>query len=373
MRKYIEKHRRIKEKNLKYDFLPSMLEIIEKPENRISEFLIFTITGMLIVTVLWAAYFKVDIVVTAYGSVNSQGNIITVNNEYAGVVTEIYVEEGEYVEEGDFLLMLDNKAENDALMQLAEDIEILEIQQEMYQRIYNEEDISEFDTSVYEEHAGVAEAICVEQEAYLLQVRQYDIARQTSEEKKLLDAQKETFCAERELTVVQNLNTIEERIRAKEAEMEQLRIAIDGKMICASVSGIISNLQINQAGYYLPVGQNITYIIPDEAEVIFCAYVQTADIESIEVGDVVNVKLSSLADTEYELIQGEIQSIGTLPVSVNGLGSVYPVDVVLRDVPQDMLHIGLEGTCDIIGGQRSVLDYFLEPFRKGLEESLREG
>ena len=43
------------------------------------------------------------------------------------------------------------------------------------------------------------------------------------------DAQKETFCAERELTVVQNLNTIEERIRAKEAEMEQLRIAIDGK------------------------------------------------------------------------------------------------------------------------------------------------
>lgn len=44
----------------------------------------------------------------------------------------------------------------------------------------------------------------------------------------------------------------------------------------------------------------------------------------------------------------------------------------MNKVPEEILHMGADGTCDIIAGSRTVLDYFLEPFIKGLEDSLHE-
>ena len=372
MKKYIEKYMRIKERNLKYDFLPSVLEIIEKPENFVSNVTIVLIFSLLFITVIWAAVFKLDITVTAYGSLNVENNIVTINNEYAGTVSEICVAEGDYVEKGDVLLVLDASEENSQLEEAEEELQILNIQKEMYQKYQNEEDLSEFDTSIYGEQASIADAICREKELYILQKQQFDIVRESAEDKKLLNNQKDNFVAEHELALIQTLNTINELIDEKELELESLNQIIEGKKIKATTAGIISNWQINAEGYYLSTGQNITYIIPDEAENVFVAYVKTADIEAIEVGDEVNVKLAAFDNTEYERLTGKIQSIGSLTVALDGIGNVYPVEIVLYDVPQEMLHIGSEGTCYIIAGQRSVLDYFLEPLKKDLETALQE-
>ena len=43
----------------------------------------------------------------------------------------------------------------------------------------------------------------------------------------------------------------------------------------------------------------------------------------------------------------------------------------LEKVPENGYRAAMEGICDIIVGTRSVLDYFLEPFQKGLQESLK--
>lgn len=372
MKKYLEKHTKIKEKNLKYDFLPSMLEIIEKPENKMSEFIILLITTLLIVTVAWAAIFKLDITVTAYGSLNPEGNIVPVNNAYGGSVSEICVEDGDYVEKGEVLLCLDSTEEQLAVEQLEEDINILEVQKEMYERIYNAEALEEFDCSVYGEYAFVAEAICMEQQSYLLQLEQYDIVRQTSDDKKLIDNQKENFVLERELEILQNINTLTERLRQKEAELKEQQNIIADKSVIATVSGNISNWQINSEGYYISGGQTIAYIIPEEADLIFEAYISTSDIEYVHVGDLVRVKLTALDNSQYEIVQGEVKTVEPLAVAVDGLGNVYPVEIVLQDVPEDMLHIGLEGRCDIIAGERTVLDYFIEPFIEGMQDSLKE-
>ena len=41
--KYLKKHTQIREENLKYDFLPSMVEIIEKPANKMGTIILFLI------------------------------------------------------------------------------------------------------------------------------------------------------------------------------------------------------------------------------------------------------------------------------------------------------------------------------------------
>lgn len=372
MRTYLEKYIKIREKNLKYDFLPSLLKIIERPENPMANIIIVLISSLLVATVIWAACCKIDISVTAYGSLNAEGNIVAVNNEYSGTIIEICVEEGDYVEKGEVLLTLDSQVEERLAGELKEELQILEIQKEMYSKIMEQEDLSEFDTGIYGEHAPIAVAICKEQELFFLQKRQFDIVKESAENRKLLDNQRENFITEHELTILQTINRIDETISEKELELEKVIRIIEGKKVTAPTSGVISNWRINTEGYYLSVGQNISYIIPDNAETVFTAYVKSADIEAIEVGEEVKVKIAALNNSEYERVTGKIQRIGNLTITMDGIGNVYPVEIVLSDIPQDMLHIGSEGTCFMIAGQRSVLDYFLEPFRNNVENALHE-
>lgn len=49
----------------------------------------------------------------------------------------------------------------------------------------------------------------------------------------------------------------------------------------------------------------------------------------------------------------------------------YLVDIKLNKIP-DNIKTGMEGEIDIIVGTRTVMDYFLEPFRKGWNDSLKE-
>ena len=154
--------------------------------------------------------------------------------------------------------------------------------------------------------------------------------------------------------------------------MEELQRVIENKRIVSPASGIVSNLAVNTTGQILPSGQTVCYIIPEEAEAQFVAYVKSSDIESVSVGDKVSIKITALRDTEYEILTGKVSRIGDLALSAEGLGTVYKVEISLEEVPEELLRIGTDGTCDIIAGERSVLAYFLEPFIEGLQDSLHE-
>lgn len=114
------------------------------------------------------------------------------------------------------------------------------------------------------------------------------------------------------------------------------------------------------------------YIIPDGEETIFRAYVKSSDIEGIQAGENVRVRIAALNDTAYERMEETVLTVGDAALNMDGLGSVYRVEVELKDIPKGILKTGEEGTCDILLGKRSVLDYFLEPFISGLQDSLHE-
>ena len=132
-------------------------------------------------------------------------------------------------------------------------------------------------------------------------------------------------------------------------------------------------MQVNTVGTLVSAGQTLAYLIPEDSAMIFRAYVSSSEIEHIAEGNQVSVRLAAFDDSDYEFMDGTIEHIGDVSVNVEGLGSVYQVEISLQDIDdlQELsCRIGMEGTCDIIVGERSVLDYF--PFEKGMKESLKE-
>ncbi len=390
--KYLQKQLKIKEENLKYDFLPSMLEIIERPESKTADIVIILVLALLVTAVLWAAFAKVDITVTATGSIMPKNNLISVTNAYGGKVEEICVSEGQKVKEGDILLIMDIQREEENAEFLNYELSLLDIQKEVYTalKVYHdkkqeaeestkssekEESPAEkygIDLSKYGANAPVAEALLAEEELYEIRLREYDLSIKAGQNREVMRNQKESFVVERNLTILQNLNSIAVKMEETKKERNELLRTIEQKTVKAEADGIITDLSVNTKGQLLGQGSRIAYIIPDGAETIFRAYVKSPDIEGIQAGENVRVRIAALNDTAYERMDGIVLTVGDAALNVDGLGCVYRVEVALKDVPEGILKTGEEGTCDILLGKRSVLDYFLEPFIDDIGKSLHE-
>lgn len=109
----------------------------------------------------------------------------------------------------------------------------------------------------------------------------------------------------------------------------------------------------------------------DGEEFLFTAYVQDEEILRIKEGDSVKVMIGAYDDTAYEVMNAVVKKIDEQPSVFESIGTVFSIEVLITDRPDRMIS-GLDGRCDIITGKRTVLDYFLEPFKKGLGNSLKE-
>lgn len=66
---YLRKYRQQKDRTLKYDFMPSLLEIVERPAHIAGKWIIFLISLLLLVVLLWASLSKIDVVVVGTGEI----------------------------------------------------------------------------------------------------------------------------------------------------------------------------------------------------------------------------------------------------------------------------------------------------------------
>ena len=83
---YVLRHSGKRDRELKYDFMPSMLEIIERPAHKAGTVIILGVFTLLIAAIVWACLSEVDIVVTSSGTMQPVGNISSLNTYTSGTV-----------------------------------------------------------------------------------------------------------------------------------------------------------------------------------------------------------------------------------------------------------------------------------------------
>src|SRR5258708_16605063 len=97
------------------DFAPGLLAIQESPPARMPRAVLYAVSVLLVLLLLWAALGHLDIVASADGKLVPQTYLKLVQPADAGIVKEILVHEGERVTAGQVLLRLDAQdAEADA-------------------------------------------------------------------------------------------------------------------------------------------------------------------------------------------------------------------------------------------------------------------
>ncbi len=95
------------EREKETEFLPAILEVTETPPSPTGRIVMWSVLLLIVVALTWSFLGHINEVAVAAGKVIPSGQIKTIQVKNKGIIKEINVEEGQLVQEGDVLVLLD--------------------------------------------------------------------------------------------------------------------------------------------------------------------------------------------------------------------------------------------------------------------------
>lgn len=95
-----------KKPSLEQQFLPAVLEITDTPPSPLGRLIMFTIIGVFCIALLLSLVCKVDIIAIAPGKIISSGHNKLIQPLKSGIVSDIFVRDGQSVKKGDPLVQI---------------------------------------------------------------------------------------------------------------------------------------------------------------------------------------------------------------------------------------------------------------------------
>ncbi len=360
--KYIQERSRYKEKKLKYDFMPSLLEIIERPSHIASKVIVLSISTLLVIAIIWAGLSKIDMVVTGSGQILTDAGICAITAQTSGVVDEIFVSEGDYVNEGDTLVSFDSTELDMRIAQIESEIGYLKVQKDVLEKYLFDEETDILAENYDEKYKYVVNQLIYANELYKSQVEQ-----QIYNEDLLL--------IQYQSNISEQLSVISEQLRVYEDELAAQKLLLEKTNVKSNTTGYIQNMSVEYKGQFVNNYENLINILPSESTLVFEGYLADKDLSDVNIGDKVVIKLQAYSFSDYGAIEGKISYISPTATSIEGVGNAYIIRV---DIDVDTLHkeielkSGLSGSVEINVGTRSILEYFLDPIIGNLNDSLKE-
>lgn len=360
---YIIKTSTVRDKRLKYDFMPPLLEIIEKPSHIAGKIIIIGIALLLLVSIIWAAISKINVIVSGTGNISPQNSIVTIKSTISGVVSKINYSDGDYVKAGDLLVTLETENIDAQINKLEDSINRLKVEAAI-KNIYLEDVNKQVNVADYDDkYSDLINNIILENKLKLLELERYN-----GETANIIKLQ---YITELSGKIAQ----IDGEIEGYENELKALKLQLENYQIKSPINGCISGMAVNSTGQMVTQADVLLQIVPTDKPLVFEGYIQDKDIANIKIGDVAKIKISAYSYSDYGDIDGRVTYISKSSYQIEGMGNVYKIEVEIDSEgfnEEIKLMSGMSGTVEIDVGKRSVLDYFLEPILQGMKNSLKE-
>jgi adhesin transport system membrane fusion protein len=371
---------------------------------------LYLIAALLVSALTWAALARVDEVTKADARVVPEGREQVIASLEGGILRELFVKEGEQVQEGQDLAELDptrfkaQQQEGEA-KRIALKAQIARLTAESTGRPLNfppeveaAPDVAQSERDSYNARKRANDDAVGSNARGIDMIRRELVMSQAMAAKGLL-SEVEVLHLQRQINEMSlqtedRLNRFREdasselsKLRTDLAALEEQqagrRDVLERTMIKSPVRGIVKNIRINTLGGVIGGGAPIMEIVPIGKETLIEAHVKPAEIGFLQVGQMAKVKLSAYDSALYGSIEGKIESISpdALGDPDRPVGSADPtyyrvmlrVDSnTLREKGKTLpLLPGMTGAVEVRIGERSVLNFLLRPMLKS-KEAFRE-
>ena len=144
-------------------------------------------------------------------------------------------------------------------------------------------------------------------------------------------------------------------------------------------AGVVLTVAAGGPGSVIAEGEPVVILVPSDAPLIAEIAIRSSEVGAIALGDLVSVKVDAFAWRRHGMLTGRLIDVGHASFTPDGgTEALHPARVslsgsALRDLPEGTALLpGMTVSAEIKTGTRSVLEYFLDPLMRGMNESLRE-
>ena len=327
-----------------HEFKPVLAEIEDAPINPIGNTMFWVIIIFMLIAALWMYFGKVDIVVTARGLIIPTGEEKVVQSLDKGVVTTIAVKEGEYV----------NKDQIVAIVSPAEHEPGLEL------------------NNLREEEARLSQQIAGDRAKLAI----------ANSEKSRLASVRDIIPHSRYDSVAKETAELSHNIAGMSASLAELRnkriqLEKQKQMLKSPIDGYVNTIFVHTVGGVVQPAEKIMTIVPKDAKMQIKAKVLNQDVGFIESGMPVSIKVDTFNFQKYGILNGVVTIVSPNSIQDEHLGDVYEVYIdpknttLMVEGKDQSIKYGMTTTNEIKIGKRRIIEFFIYPLIKYMDESIK--
>ena len=401
---------------------------VDDEERRASKQLLWLTATTLVVFLGWAAFFDLEEITRGQGRVIPASREQVVQSLDSGILREMKVHEGQAVEAGEVLLLLDDSRAGPVFREatektLALSAQVARLRAEAYatplvfpkevradaqlvqreRQAYDarkralDEQIAALKNSLKAVQASqqatqceldmttplVKQGVISEVEVLRLQRQLSDLNRQQADLQGQMVERRNRYLTDANAELVRldsELSQTRENALAREDSLKRT-------VVRSPMKGVVKNIQVTTLGGVVQPGQSIMEIVPTQDEMLVEAYVKPAEVAFLKVGQPATVKLTAYDFNKYGALDGVLEHLspdtlkdernrrqGSLPELEEGYyrilvrikeGTRVRSGMTLAPMP------GMTAMVEIRTGHKSVLEYLFRPLQN-VSQALRE-
>ena len=193
------------------------------------------------------------------------------------------------------------------------------------------------------------------------------------------------------IQTLKEINAIEEEFKASNLEKlaDKTKVANElqanadliifkntKQKITSPCDGYVDKLFIHTLGGVVTPAQELFAITPSETPILVKATVLNQDIGFVKENMPVSIKIDTFNFQKYGLIDGEVKTVSKNSIIDENLGPVYEVYItplnhsLMVEGKEEEIRTGMSLTAEINVGKRRIIEFFIYPLIKYLDEGM---
>ena len=316
-----------------FEFMPATIEVLARPPAPFSRVIVLLLVFLTIFAIGWACVARIDIVAGGTGVVVPKGKVKVIQPLESGIVTEIFVQDGQVVGKGELLVRMDGTASTADLNSLERELSITRLSASRLSALLAG-DVSLFSSSVNDETDVIAL-----HRRLLMQSFQARREKTAAMELDIHRAEAELISARGRVAWMEKSLPLAEKLYAKKKAMTDKKMMASGKYLQA-------RMEINEARKNLELEKNRMKElelrlsrVQEEEQLTESEYQRTLLTELTEVGKRQEGLVQQVAKVRNRLVNRELRSpvdgivqqlaintVGGVVTAAQPLMTIVPVD-----------------------------------------------
>jgi len=319
------------------------------------------ICGILFALFIWASLSSMEIIAVSNGELVPKGQATVLQHLEGGIVTQIYIKDGDEVVPGQLLMKLDPTAAMAELNQM----------QNHAAELINGNKTTTKNTA--NNFSGQLETLNKQ-----LALQKKELAMYTNLVNTGAVSMRDYLVEQRTLNqILGQIDYTKAEFLQTQNSIQKLEDKVNRLTIRSPIHAIVQGLH-SHVGSVLQPGAIIMELIPLDQELVVESKIPTTDIGHVKVGDPVKVKIHTYEYTRYGVVTGTLTNISATTFMNEKNVPYYKGTVTLDrnyigdDPNKNRLLPGMTAEVDINTGKQSILQYLFKPIQTALSSSFHE-